>query len=67
VEELFDGSERAYQESLREIAEKNTWKNASKLIEQNIFKRNMIDVYSEAAVDFTDQLHTYFIKKQHSK
>lgn len=64
VEELFNGSERAYEESLQEIAEKDTWEKASKLIEKNIFKRNMIDIYSEAAVDFTDRLQTYFLDKQ---
>lgn len=64
VEELFNGSERAYEESLFEIAQKNTWKEASKLIEKNIFKRNMINIYSEAAVDFTDRLQTYFLDKQ---
>lgn len=64
VEQLFDGSERAYEESLYEIAQKDSWKEASKLIEKNIFKRNMINIYSEAAVDFTDRLQTYFLDKQ---
>lgn len=66
VQELFGGSEQAYEESLREIARQNDWKSASKQIEKNIFRRNMIDIYSEPAVDFTDRLQTYFLDKKTS-
>lgn len=66
VQELFGGSEQAYEESLREIARQGDWKSASRQIEKNIFKRNMIDIYSEPAVDFTDRLQTYFLDKQNS-
>ncbi len=34
IDELFDGSAQAYEESLQEIAQKETWKEASKLIEK---------------------------------
>ena len=64
IDELFDGSYRAYSKALEEIARENTWKDASNLIRQNIFERNMVNIYSEAAVDFTDRLHDYFIKKE---
>jgi len=64
VEELFGGSERAYQQALQKIAKENDWKWASKLIEKHIFKLHMVNIYTETAVDFTDRLQTYFLEKQ---
>jgi|GEM_PF-1752636 len=60
VKELFNGSMQDYRKALRAISRQDSWKDASRLINRNIFKRNMINIYSEAAVDFTDQLQTYF-------
>lgn len=67
VDEIFGGSERAYEESLQGIAQQHNWKSASKHIEKNIFKRNMVNIYSEPAVDFTDRLQTYFLNKKNSE
>lgn len=67
TEEIFRGSERAYEEALREIADYESWKEASRFIEKNIFKRNMVDLYSEPAVDFTDRLHSWFLEHDKSK
>lgn len=64
VEEIFGGSERAFDEAVKEIAVFDTWRQASKYIQKDIFKRNLVDMYSEAAVNFTDQLQSYFISKQ---
>lgn len=66
VEELFGGSERAYDEALQELAGMEEWTKASKYIHENVFKRNMVDMYSETAVDFTDRLHSHFLKKSKS-
>ncbi|MEX0660966.1 MAG: hypothetical protein WEA58_05230 [Balneolaceae bacterium] len=60
VEEIFGGSENAYEQSLNELVSFDNWKDASRFIEKEIFSRNMVDMYEEAAVDFTDRLHTYF-------
>ncbi len=65
IEEIFRGSERAYEEALEEISGYEEWKSASRYIEKNIFKRNMVDMYSEPAVDFTDRLQSWFL--EHSK
>lgn len=67
AEEIFRGSERAYEEALREIAAYESWKEASRFIEKNIFKRNLVDIYSEPAVDFTDRLHSWFMEHDNSK
>ncbi|MFH5885244.1 hypothetical protein ACG2F4_13100 [Halalkalibaculum sp. DA3122] len=62
VEEIFRGSEKAYEEALKELSRKDNWRNASQFIEKEIFNRNLVDMYSEVAVDFTDSLHNYFIE-----
>lgn len=64
VEEIFRGSDRAYDEAVEDIAAYGSWRDVSKYIEKEIFKRNLVDMYSEAAVDFTDRLQTYFLEKQ---
>lgn len=67
VEQIFGGSERAYDEAVEKIAAKKGWRDASRFIEKEVFKRNMIDMYSEEAVDFTDRLHNYFIENAQSE
>ena len=62
VEELFQGSDQAYEQSLREIASKEDWRSASEYIKEEVFKRNLVDMYSEAAVSFTDRLQDYFTR-----
>ena len=66
VQKIFGGSERAYDEALEKIASKKGWRDASRFIEKEIFKRNMIDMYSEEAVEFTDRLHNYFLENSDS-
>ncbi len=60
IDEIFGGSDAGYEEALGNIVDFNNWKDASRYIEKEIFTRNMIDVYDEVAVDFTDRLHSYF-------
>jgi hypothetical protein len=67
VDEIFRGSDRAFDEAIEDIATYENWRNASKYIQKDIFKRNLVDMYSEEAVDFTDRLQTYFLEKQKSK
>ncbi len=67
VEEIFRGSDRAYDQAIEDIAAYDDWQSASKYIQKDIFKRNLVDMYSEEAVDFTDRLQSYFLRKQKSK
>ena len=60
IGEIFGGSDAGYEEALGNIVDFNNWRDASRYIEKEIFTRNMIDVYDEVAVDFTDRLHSYF-------
>lgn len=64
VDEIFRGSERAFEEAIEEISTYKTWKSVSKYIQKDVFKRNLVDMYSEAAVEFTDRLQSYFLEKQ---
>ena len=64
VEDIFRGSERAYEQAVEDIAACDSWREVSKYIEKDIFKRNLVDMYEEAAVEFTDRLQTYFLEQQ---
>ncbi|PAU94381.1 hypothetical protein CK503_06145 [Aliifodinibius salipaludis] len=64
VEEIFRGSDRAFDQAIEDIAGYDSWREVSKYIEKDIFKRNLVDMYCEAAVDFTDRLQSYFLEKQ---
>ncbi len=67
VEDLFNGSEQAFEDAMGSIVNLRDWKAATRYIEKEIFSRNLIDLYDEAAVDFTDRLHTFFIEFKSSK
>lgn len=59
--ELFSGDENAMNESLEMIARFDNWKDAGKFISKEVFNRNYVDIYSEAALSFTDRMQTYFL------
>ena len=59
---IFSGSEKAYEEALIDLNQLDNWKQASRFIEKEIFARNLVDMYDEEAVDFTDRLQTYFVE-----
>lgn len=64
IDELFGGSEEAYEEALVKILEFDEWRQATRYIEKEVFSRNRVDIYDETAVDFTDRLHTFFIENR---
>ncbi len=64
VDGIFSGSDKAYEESLEDIALLDDWKSASRFIKDEIFNRNHIDIFDEVAVDFTDRLHTFFKERK---
>jgi hypothetical protein len=57
---IFSGSDKAYEEALVDLNQLDNWNQASRFIEKEIFARNLIDMYDEEAVDFTDRLQAYF-------
>ena len=60
VSQIFGGSDKAYEEALIDLNQLENWKQASRFIEKEIFARNLVDMYDEEAVDFTDRLQAYF-------
>ncbi len=64
VENIFSGSERAFDEAIEDVAAYDEWKYAAKYVKKEIFNRNRIDIFDEVAVDFTDRLHTFFIENK---
>lgn len=62
VSGIFGDSEFAYEQALEKIYDFSDWKSASRYIEKEVFTRNLVNVYDEVAVDFTDRLHTFFIE-----
>lgn len=62
VRDIFSDSDGAFEEALYDIAALDDWKSATRYIEKEVFSRNLVDMYDEAAVDFTDRLHSYFME-----
>ncbi len=65
--ELFNGLDREYEESISKISNKNSWKEASKTLQNEVFEKHSINMYSEAAVVFTDRLQDYFTNRKNRK
>lgn len=63
IDELFSGDDSAFERAMEHLVTFNTWKEAVKFISQEIFRRNMIDMYSDVAVEFTDRMQTFFLQK----
>ena len=56
IESLFGGSQESYERLLRELKRAHSWEYASQLIAEYVFKRNHINIYSPAAVLFTESV-----------
>jgi len=60
VRQLFAGSEAAYERVLRRLHEADSWSNASQIIAQDVFRKNKVNIYSDAAVRFTNAVESRF-------
>ncbi len=63
VDELFSGDDAAFERCMEHVVTFNTWAEAAKFITQEVFRRNMVDMYSDVAVEFTDRMQTFFLQK----
>lgn len=61
IHEIFNDSKLAWEQSLIDLIVFDDWKSASSYLENEIFNKNRVDIYSEVAVDYTDYLHSYFM------
>lgn len=60
INELFNGNKNAYLMALEEISQRKSWSKAGEFISREVFDRNMIDIYSDTAIQFTDRMQSYF-------
>lgn len=60
VRDLFEGDDAAYAATLQQIDRCETWSEASQVIAREVFRRYRIDIYSDAAVAFTDGVNAVF-------
>ncbi len=54
VRHLFGGDGDAYERVLRRLDAAPNWAEASRIIAEDVFKKNQVDIYSDLAVRFTD-------------
>ncbi|MBO6522328.1 MAG: hypothetical protein JJ971_00755 [Balneolaceae bacterium] len=66
IEVIFSGSEKKFDKALEKIKTFESWKETSDFIQKDVFKKNKVDLFSGATVDFTDRLHQYFNELQNS-
>lgn len=64
IEDLFGGSDVAFNEAVGRIASFEAWPAAGKFITGEIYRENMIDLYSELAIEFIDRIQTYFLENK---
>lgn len=64
VSELFGGDEGAFLEAIEHISRLSDWKEAGTYISKEVFDRNLIDIYSDTAIYFTDRMQTYFLERE---
>lgn len=60
VRTLFKGDSEAYAETLAMISKVSSWEQVSRILSRRVFKRYEVDIYSDAAVEFTDALEQSF-------
>jgi len=60
VQTLFDGNRTEYQQVLRRLRAAESWGEASQIIARDIFRKHGVNIYSDAAVHFTDAVEASF-------
>ena len=60
VRQLFNGSAAEYQRVLRRLEGCDDWSRASQIIAQDIFRKHKVNIYSDAAVRFTNAVESRF-------
>ena len=60
IENLFNGSAQAYQQLLKQLHTTESWSQASALIADEVFKKNNVNIYSPAAIMFTESVEEQY-------
>jgi hypothetical protein len=60
IRQLFGGDQSAYQHVLQRLADADSWSEASQIIASDIFRKHKVNIYSDAAVHFTNAVESRF-------
>ncbi|MEF8816540.1 MAG: hypothetical protein V5A58_07110 [Salinibacter sp.] len=60
IESLFDGDRRAYRDVLQRLRTVESWSEASQIISSDVFRAYQVNIYSDAAVHFTNGIEASF-------
>jgi len=60
VRQLFGGDRTAYKQVLRRICGADSWGQASQIIASDVFRAHKVNIYSDAAVHFTNAVESRF-------
>ena len=60
IRTLFGGSQADYQAVLEKLSRARSWSEASRIIAEEVFRRNRVNIYSDPAVSFTDAVEARF-------
>jgi len=60
VQNLFHGDQAAYRQALDRLRTTDRWSEASQTIAREVFRANQINIYSDAAVHFTNAVEAGF-------
>jgi hypothetical protein len=63
VGQLFSSSLAEYERVLQRLQPATSWAQASKIIAQEVFKKNQVNIYSDPAIAFTDAVEARFREK----
>jgi hypothetical protein len=60
VQKLFQGDEEDYRRVLDRLRETERWSTASQIIASDVFRAHQVNIYSDAAVHFTNAVEAGF-------
>ncbi|MFT5515330.1 MAG: hypothetical protein ACI80V_001454 [Rhodothermales bacterium] len=63
IEKLFSGSAESYFDALDRISKCADWRSASNIIAADVFRANGVNIYDEAAIDFTNSVEAQIKKR----
>lgn len=66
IDVIFKKSSKDFEKALDTLSTFDTWQETSSFIQNEIFAKNEVDMFSGATVDFTDRMHQYFNKPRNT-
>jgi len=63
IKVLFNGKQKDYNTTVKEIEKQKDWKQASEYVQLHVFNKEDVDMSSEEAIAFIDELQIFF--KEH--